>query len=158
MDKLHAKYIKFVNTGGDLGAASELKLAKDAVVLKQTGVVHEHVTSDNPNPEDVTEIGTNYEIRGVLAAASQAHMVEILGGAENSSVYTKSQAIRTLPKKDIRLAVYRKTDGLLVLKDLTNMTFVPEVEESYESGKQFYLPFVAKSTATTDYTSDNSAV
>lgn len=158
MNKLHASYIKFVAANGDLGAATELKLAKDAIGLDVTGEMIEHITSQNPNPEDRTEIGSLFEIRGVLALADQDTFVQIFGGAHNSSIYTKTQGIRVLPHYDIRVAVYRKPDALLILKDFTDMDFLPELKEAYEQSKQFYLPFTLKSTATSIYTSDNSAV
>ncbi|NIR51766.1 hypothetical protein GWO43_24635 [candidate division KSB1 bacterium] len=158
MDKLHAKYIKIVTTGGDLDAATEIKLAQDTVTIKHTGAVVEHKHSQNPNPDERTEWGTEWEIRGVFSLATQSELVTLLGGSENANVYTKTQGIRTLSNYDVRIAVYRASDGLLVLKDVTKVNFMPEVEESYEAGSRFYLPFMMKSTDTSDYTSDNSAV
>lgn len=158
MNKLHAKYIKFVTAGGNLATATEMKLAKDVLGIDGTGEIIEHITSQNPNPEDRTEIGSMFEVRGVLALASQDEFVNVFGGTHNSNVYTKTQGIRVLPDYDVRVAVYRKSDGQLILKDLTNMNFIPELKEAYEQGKQYYLPFTLKSTSDTAYTSDNSAV
>jgi len=135
-----------------------MKLALDAVSIKGTGSIVEHITSENPNPVDRVEIGTEFEVRGVLGAASQSELVTVMGGSVASNVYSKIQGIRTLPKFDMRIAVHRASDGKLVLKDITDLNFMPELEESFEQKKRFYLPFIAKSTDTSDYTSDNSAV
>jgi hypothetical protein len=157
MRTLHARYIKIVAAGGDLDAASEISLAKDVVVLKSSPNIVEHVCSDNPNPVERQEIGTGFEIRGVLAAATLDDLVFLVGGSHITNVYTKIQGIRTLPKYDIRLGIYRPADGLIILEDLTDMHFVGEIEQAFEQGNNTYIPFTAKATATSDLTIDNSA-
>lgn len=156
MRTLHAKYIKIVAAGGDLGAASELTLTKDAATVKGSPSIVEHICSDNPNPVSREEIGTLFEAKGILSATLD-ELVFLMGGSHVTSVYTKTQGVRTLPKYDIRFGVYRPADGLIILEDFTDMQFVGEIEKAFEQGKNTYLPFTAMSTNTSDYTIDNSA-
>ena len=157
MDVLHAKYFKFVAAGGDLDAASERKLAMNALSVKYTEKIVENKSSQAVNPEDRHSIGIIPEGRGVLQAGTQDDLVAVHGGSHTGNVWTKGQSIRTLKKYDVRFAYYRASDGLLVIEDWTDMNFIPETELSYEQEKMTYLPFALMATATTDVTRDNSA-
>jgi len=156
MGRLHASYFKVVTAGGDLDAATERELAKNVVTLTGEGKMVEHIVSDNPNPVERYEIGTGFNLKGVIVYDDDQDAVDLLGGSITSSVYTKTHGIRTLPKKDIRVGVYRK-DGEIVTYDLTDMNFMPKVEAAFEQDKRTYLPFELMSTSTSDLTIDNSA-
>jgi hypothetical protein len=156
MLQLHCKYIKIVAANGDLDAAAEIGLTKDVVSVKADAVIVEHILSTNPNPADRFEIGSKFEIKGILADPSLANYVIFFGGVQNSNVYTKTQGIRTLGKYDIRLGVYRN-DGLIIERNYTDMEFTAPQEQAFEMGKMTYLPFAAMSTSTTEETIDNSA-
>ncbi len=157
MDSMHAIYFKQVAAGGDLDAASEMALAKEAATLKADEIIVEKFNSEHTAPTDRVGIGTNFEMKVVLLSATQANMVSFFAGSETSSVYTKDQEVRTLAKHDVRLGVYRASDGLTILKDLTDVNIIPAWEESFEQGKFFYLPLTIQSTSTSTYSSDNSA-
>jgi len=157
MRTLHAKYIKIVAAGGDLSTAPEKKLAKNAVVIKAEPSLVEHITADNPNPQERYEIGTGFELKGVLGDSDLDDLVFILGGTHTTNVYTKTQGVRTLPKYDIEVGVYRPSDAKIIKYTLTDMEFTAAVEESFEQGNVKYLPFTAQSVATSDLTIDNSA-
>ena len=156
MDRLHAKYIKIVDAGGDLDAAAEMELASDQVVLTVTPEIVEHVISKSPLPKERYEIGTNLAVKGVLAAASLTEIQTLLGGNITSNVWTKTQGVRTLPKYDIRIGVYRPSDGEIVEHTLTDMQFIAAGEMAFEQKKKSYLPFEAAGTDTSDITIDNS--
>jgi hypothetical protein len=156
MDRLQAAYIKIVTAGGDLNAAPELDLATDKVSIIVTPEVVEHIITRSPLPKERYEIGTNLAVKGVLASASLQEIQYLLGGSVVSEVYTKTQGVRTLPKYDIRVGVYRPSDGVVVPHDLTDMHFVAAVEMGFEQKKKSYLPFEAKGSDTSDFTIDNS--
>lgn len=153
---LHAKYFKIVPANGNLGSATELKLALDSVSIKKEGKLVEHFTSDHPAAAERYEIGSLYEIKGTLVFDDPSILTYIFGGAYTAGVYTKQQGIRTLPNYDIRIGHVR-TDGETVPEDFTDVNFTPLVEQSFEQGKRTYLPFTAMGTATSENTLDNSA-
>ena len=157
MNLLHIRAMKIVTAGGDLGGASELLLEKNAVGIKATGEIIEHIISDNPNPKDRTEIGTLLEVKGVFAEATLDDLVKILGGTHTANVFTKTQGVRVLSHFDVRFISVRKSDQADVLIDLTYMDFIPEWDSQYEQKKQTYLNFTLKSTRTSEYSIDNSA-
>lgn len=154
--ELHAAYIKIVATGGDLDSADEYKLNNEVATHVMTPVIAERNYSSNPNPNARVEVGHTHQINAVLGLPTYDHYVQLIGGTHNASVFTKTQSKRVLPKYDIRIATYRD-DGQLVLKDWTNMQFTGAIEESWEQGESFFLPFEAMSTDESDYTADNSA-
>jgi hypothetical protein len=155
--KLHAAYVKIVAAGGDLDAATQLKIAENAVNHKCAGRVIAKTAHDNPNPIERYESGAVHELKFVLLEFNHARLLEIIGGSEVSGVYTKTQSIRILLKYDIRVAVYRETDALLIFEDWTDMNIMPEVQEDLQTDKMTLLPVTAMSTSTSDWTSDNSA-
>lgn len=157
MDILHAKYIKIVAAGGNLGAATERSLTKEKIAVSDKGVLAEHTLSTNPNPVARHEIGTEFSVKGVLGQADEELLPTLLGGTTTSNVWTKVQGIRTLTMYDIEIGVYRATDGLIVKHTLTDMNFMPEAEFGHEQTKRTYLPFTLMSTATSDHSIDNSA-
>lgn len=157
MQQLHCKYIKIVTANGDLDAAAETKLTKDVVSVKGEQVIVEHILSTNPNPNARYEIGSKFEIKGILADPALTDYVTLFGGSQVNNVYTKTQGIRTLGKYDIRLGVYRN-DAAIIERTYTDMQFNVAQEQGFEQGKVTYLPFTAVSTETTDETIDNSAV
>lgn len=153
MARLKAKYIKIVAAGGDLDGATEKKLSQDAVQFTIEGNVIDHLTSDNVNPKDRYEDGTMYALKGKLCDVLEDDLVLIAGGAVATSVYTKTQGIRALPKYDIELGVLQHS-GTILKKTLTNMQFVDTTDLSYEVAGVTYLPFSAKSTDTTQHEDD----
>lgn len=156
MDRLHASYIKVVAAGGDLDAATAIDLANEKVSITLTPEIVEHIITNSPLPKERYEIGTNIGCKAVMASADLSEIVTLLGGTVTSNVYTKTQGVRTLPKYDIRIGVYRPSDGVVVPHDMTDMHFIAAVEMGFEQKKKSYLPFEAAATDTSDFTIDNS--
>jgi hypothetical protein len=149
--------MKYVATTGDLDAATQLKVAKETISVVHNGAVVERHHSQNPAPSARFHWGTEWEVKATLEFGDQDDMAVIMGGSNVSEVFTITQTVRQLPNYDVRFAIIRPSDGLLVLKDVTKVNFIPTLEESYQNGELFYLPIMIKSLDTSDYTSDNSA-
>ncbi len=157
MNFIHASYFSYVIANGNLGAANQFKVANERASIKTSRRVLEDFAQDNPNPSRRIAVGAMFEARVVLQAATQAEIAAITGGSEVSNVLTINQSQNVLPLYDTRFAVVRDSDGLIILKDITDVNFMPEVDEGYEAENKFYLPVLIKSTSASIYTSDNSA-
>jgi hypothetical protein len=155
MDFLHATYVKIVAAGGDLDAASENKLAKEVARINIAPAIVERMSSNSPAPNTRAEVGTLFESDFVMMAATLDHLVLALGGTHSSSVFTKTQGFRTLPKYDIRFGVVRASDGLIQTLDITDIQFVDPVELPFEHGQWTYLKLKAKGTDTSELVWDN---
>lgn len=156
MNLLHAAHFKIVAAGGDLDAAPEILLEKTDVNVEAERVILEDFTSQFPQPVERYEIGTNFMVKGVFSQADLDRVVEMIGGVNTLEVYTKIQQVLILAKYDIRLGIYRPTDGLIVPWTLTDMQNVAKVSWAMANGKKTYLPFEFKGTHTSDLTIDNS--
>jgi hypothetical protein len=156
VDFLHAAHFKIVAAGGDLDAAAEILLQKEAVTVDIERSILEDFTSQFPQPITRYELGSDFMVKGVLSAATLDRIVELIGGTNTSEVYTKTQQVLVLSKYDIRLGVYRPSDGVVVPWTFTDMQNIAKVSFKMEHGSITYLPFEFRGTYTSDLTIDNS--
>lgn len=144
MKLLHVEYMKLVATGGDLDAATEMKVVQEAVTIEAEGVEIEHILSTSPNPAEIIEAGSKIKARTVLAAADSNTFVDIFGGTYTNSVWEKDQDPRTLDEYDIRWRIASTDHGKFFLVDITHVFVVPKLSLNLAPGKRFYLPLDIK--------------
>jgi len=157
MDWLHVSYFKMVAAGGDLSAAPDREVTKDAVAVNIEPVIVEHHNSKTPQPVRRYDIGTNIGIQGVLSDGTLDDVALFTGGAVAVDVFTKNAVgVRQLPKQDIEIGVFRPSDGAVKKWTLTNMEFTQSTNLQLQQGNANYLPFNAAGTSTTVLTIDNA--
>jgi len=156
MDFLHIDHIKVVAAGGDLDAASQLTCQGDQVAATLTQELIDHIITSSPLPQNRYRIGVTPVIKGVFAAADLDMLVNLIGGSHALNVFTYTQGVTTVSKFDIRLGVYRASDGAIVNWDFTDMQFIQAAELAFKTKSMAYLPFEASGTASTEISIDNS--
>lgn len=156
MDFLHAKYLKIVAAGGDLSAAPEKKFTKEVASLKVERKLAESFVSETSQPIRRAEVGTDFNLKGVLEQADLDDLVFLIGGVHTTGTFTKTQTVAALPKYDIEVGVYRPSDGAIVPWTLTNVNFVQAVEFKFEHAKWSYMPVEAMGTSESSLTIDNT--
>ena len=157
MDLTHVSGVKQVAAGGDLDAAVALEVTQEVVNVMMKGEYAESYTSQSPLPNRRLEIGTNIEVKGIYENADYDQLVIIAGGAYATTTYTKAMnVVRALPLYDVRLEVYRPSDGGTVEWTITNMQSLVDIEMAMKYKEFTYLPFRFVGTKSSVLTIDNS--
>lgn len=156
MNFLHVSQIRWIATGGNLSTATPKTVTKDVVELTMNEALIEHFISQYPQPLTRYGIGINFKVKGILAAATLDDLAIMKGGTHLSNTYTRSQSVRTLPAYDLRLEVYRPSDGATKNWDVTAVQFTADVVLGFQHGKVTYMPFEANGTYTSSLTITNT--
>lgn len=156
MNFLHVSQIRWVATGGNLGTATPKQVTQDVVELTISEAIIEHLISQYPQPLNRYGIGINFKVKGILANATLDDLVIMKGGTHVANVYTRTQSVRSLPAYDLRLEVYRTTDGASKNWDITQVHFVADVALAFQHKKVTYMPFEAQGTYLSSLTITNT--